>query len=264
VEAVNDNGAILWRYLESPLLKTKQPAHREGPMLNISSPPQAQMVVSRLRVRSVVLASGGMVFSRLRVRSVALASGGAAIGLGWLALPPRPIGAACEALPSPHETAAPSSLGRLEGVWQQDKPACESLCPFIAGLGMPGAQYVCPIIDAVSVTLRISCDEHGEAQIVDKTVFGRNVTSFKLDRSEAEVATRGGRKRFMISGWRDGPDAVVTRCRLFQRGEGWETLMARTVLADGRLEETNVLRRPSQPDVTVRRYFTRVSGTEAL
>lgn len=206
-----------------------------------------------------------MFYSRVRA-AAAVASGGAALGLSWLALPPRPIGAAsCEALPPPPREKARLNLGQLKGVWQQETHACESLCPFIAGLGMPGAQYVCPLIDAVSVTLRISCDDaRGEAQIVDKTVFGRNETRFKLDRSEEEVATRGGRKRFMMSGWLDGPDTIVIRCRLFQRGDGWETLMARTVLPDGRLEELNVLRRPSQPDVTVRRYFTRVAGAEAI
>lgn len=125
---------------------------------------------------------------------------------------------------------------------------------------MPGARYVCRLVDAVSVTLRISLEADGDAQIVDKSVFGRNVTRFALNGSEREVATRGGRKKFMLSGWPNpSRNGVVTRCRLFQRGDGWETLMERRVLADGRLEETNVLRRPELPDVVVRRYFARAS-----
>jgi hypothetical protein len=136
---------------------------------------------------------------------------------------------------------------------------------------MPGARYICRIVDAVTVTLRISVEADRVAaaapavasptcQIVDKTIFGRNVTRFCLDRSETEAATRGGRKKYMLSGWQTDRGGVVIRCRLFQRGSGWETLMERTVLPDGRLEELNTLRRPEQPDVVVRRYFERVGG----
>lgn len=176
----------------------------------------------------------------------------AAVGLGaaWCAAP-----AACEAV-----RGADAPLAEVAGVWQLDRAASESLCPFIAGLGMPGARYVCHLVDAVAVTLRISAEEGGDAQIVDKSPFGRNVTRFALDRSEREVATRGGRKRYMLSGWPTERGGVATRCRLFQRGDGWETLMERHALPGGRLEETNTLRRPGHADIVVRRYFARVEA----
>ncbi|KAJ1631139.1 hypothetical protein T492DRAFT_998323 [Pavlovales sp. CCMP2436] len=154
--------------------------------------------------------------------------------------------------------AAHHELEPLLGVWLQIKPACESLCPFIEGLGMPGARYVCGIVDAVQVTLRISLADGDMCEIVDKTIFGRNSTRVQLGGGEVEAATRGGRKRYMLSGWRSEQNGVGIKCRLFQRGDGWETLMERRVMPDGRLEESNTLRRPGLPDVVVRRYFSKV------
>lgn len=193
--------------------------------------------------------------SALRPRSRPERPLAAALGLGacaWgAALAARE--ASCEAVPA----AGDARLAPVLGVWQLDRAASESLCPFIGGLGTPGARYVCRLVDAVSVTLRISLEDDGEAQIVDKSVFGRNVTRFPLDGAEKEVATRGGRKKFMLSGWRTSRGGVAIRCRLFQRGDGWETLMERHVMQDGRLEELNILRRPGHEDVVVRRYFSR-------
>jgi hypothetical protein len=73
--------------------------------------------------------------------------------------------------------AAQHGLEPLLGVWLQDKPACESLCPFLDGLGMPGARYACKIVDAVVVTLRISLEDGDLLEIVDKTILGQSTQS---------------------------------------------------------------------------------------
>ena len=88
------------------------------------------------------------------------------------------------------------------GVWDQDKRRCESLCPLLAGLGMPSAlqRIACPIADATTSTLRISCPDNGSIEIVDKTSFGRNATLVALDGTEAEKKTRGRGKVYMLSG----------------------------------------------------------------
>ena len=81
-----------------------------------------------------------------------------------------------------------------------------------------------PITDRLSVTLRIACLSPDELEIVDKTPFGRNATRVTLDGVEHEKASRNGRKRFMLSGsTTDGGQTSVIRCRLHERGEGWET-----------------------------------------
>lgn len=55
---------------------------------------------------------------------------------------------------------------------------------------------------------------------------------------EVEKATKTGRKRYMLSGWVDvapdtGDATSVVRCRLFQRGEGWETRQERSLCGAG-------------------------------
>lgn len=84
-------------------------------------------------------------------------------------------------------------------------------------LGVPS--FVCPLVDALKVTYRISVAESLQITIVDKTVFGRNSTQVGMHsdalvpshsalRNRRQVilggeevmrATRGGRKRFMLS-----------------------------------------------------------------
>lgn len=163
-------------------------------------------------------------------------------------------GTLCEPAPST------SSARSVCGVWVQDQAQRESLCPFIGGLGMPAAPFVCRLVDRVTITLRISVEPSPDGpvlQVVDKSIFGRNVTRAVLGGAEAEQATRGGRKKYMLSAWRGEHDAVFIRCRLFQRGPGWETLMERRVQPDGSLVEINTLRSPGEDDVVVRRYFVR-------
>jgi hypothetical protein len=182
------------------------------------------------------------------------------------------------------------------GVWQQDKSKCESLCAFLAGLGMPAAlQYVaCPIADNTTVTLRISCPEPGSLEIVDKTAFGRNATRVPTDGSETEKFTKAyvlasnplglghgsprglrssltcGRRKvpYMLSAT-TSPDRAVLHCRLVSRGPGWHTRQERYLSdesdANGApmLVERHVLVRPEQPDVVITRHFTR-TGDEDL
>jgi hypothetical protein len=50
----------------------------------------------------------------------------------------------------------------------------------------------------------------------------------------------------------------VVKCRLFQRGEGWETRQERSAIGEHRMRERNVLVRPGEKDVTVDRFFDRV------
>lgn len=149
----------------------------------------------------------------------------------------------------------------LTGVWKQDHARSESLAPFLAGL-MPAylSRIAGPVADQLSVTLRIACLSPDQLEIVDKTALGRNATTVTLDGSEHERATRNGRKRFMLSGdMADGGQTSVIRCRLFQRGEGWETRMERSLSAgDPRvLVEKNILERPGQEPVVVTRYFSK-------
>ena len=170
---------------------------------------------------------------------------------------------------------------------------------------MPG--FLCPAVGLLerSTELTITCpgvnSETGvdRLRIEDKTrMSARNVTEVSLDGAEVEKATKTGRKRFMLSGAIDAAQAgagagagggaggatAVVRCRLFQRGPGWETRQERCladppgsrggatqVLADGEgegeaaggtgamLRERNVLVRPGQEDIVVDRYFTRVA-----
>ena len=149
----------------------------------------------------------------------------------------------------------------LTGVWKQDKSRSESLAPFLAGL-MPAylSRIAGPLADNLSVTLRIACLSPDQLEIVDKTALGRNATRVTLDGSEHERATRNGRKRFMLSGeMTEAGQTSVIRCRLFQRGEGWETRMERSLSSvDPRvLVEKNILERPGHEPVVVRRYFNK-------
>ena len=180
------------------------------------------------------------------------------------------VGACCTPALAQEGSGCPAGL---VGVWTQDMAACESLSPFLTGLGVPS--FVHPIVDALHTALHITSsdddpggDGPGQVCIVDFTLFGANTTSVPLDGSEARKATRGGRKQFMLSGCvtpaaagEEEPPVLVITCRLFQRGEGWATRMERSLLPDGRLLELNVLTRPDEEDVVVRRYFRR--GTDA-
>ena len=153
----------------------------------------------------------------------------------------------------------------LCGVWQQDSSKCESLCPLLAGLGMPKAlQYIaCPIADRTRTTLRISCPETGTVEIVDKTAFGRNATRVPLDGSESERLTRAKKKPFMLSASGSEELSVLT-CRLVSRGPGWYTRQERFLSETQRdangepmLVDRHVLVRPDEPDVVITRHFTK-------
>jgi len=107
----------------------------------------------------------------------------------------------------------------------------------------------------------IACDDDGRGvTIVDKTTLSSaNETRVRFDGGEVEKTTRGGRKKFMLSGdarGAEGEELVVT-CRLFQRGDGWKTEQIRKLMDDGTLRERNVLVRPNEPDVVVDRFFRR-------
>ncbi|KAK3266203.1 hypothetical protein CYMTET_25156 [Cymbomonas tetramitiformis] len=141
----------------------------------------------------------------------------------------------------------------INGTWTQTKSS-ESLCPILRNLGVPG--FVCPIIDRVHTTLDITCiDRQGDfnserfkpkVRIQDRTIFGTNFTEVSLDGEELEKLTKGGRKRYMLSGYleqrEDNSSAVVMQCRLFQRGEGWYTRQERFVVKEtGELHERHLL-----------------------
>ena len=153
----------------------------------------------------------------------------------------------------------------LCGVWKQDMARCESLCPLLAGLGMPKLlqHMACPIADRTTTTLRISCPEPGVVEIVDKTAFGRNPTRVATDGSEREQLTRGRKKPFLLSAEATAGRSVL-HCRLSSRGPGWHTRQERFLSTDQfdetgspLLVERHVLVRPSEPDVVVTRHFRR-------
>ena len=150
----------------------------------------------------------------------------------------------------------------LCGVWKQQMSKCESMCPFLVGLGMPKTlQYVaCPLVDSLKTTLRISCPEPGQLEIVDKTAFGRNATVVPTDGTEVEKITRNGRKTFMLSATASVHESTLT-CRLTSRGPGWYTRQERSLSPDGQsLIERHVLVRPGSDDVVITRHFTK--GTD--
>ena len=164
-----------------------------------------------------------------------------------------------------------------EGVWSLDKGASESLCEFMGGLFNPYVgRAACLVADAQQVTLRIACGAGASTanrlSVVDKTSFGRNETEVTLDGVERPTATRGGRKTFMLSGSRKlheietrGAEAAVIRCRLHQRGDGWETRQERFVSPDdpNTLVERNVLERPDKPPIVSTRLFRKDQALSA-
>ena len=156
------------------------------------------------------------------------------------------------------------------GVWRQRLDRCQSLCPFLEGLGLPPAitWAACPIVDNVPVTLRISCPEAGRLEVVDKTkLFGRNVTSVPTDGTEIECASKAKKKPFMLSAQTTSQSAVLT-CRLISRGPNWYTRQERLLSsekdASGQpmLIERHVLVRPDREDVVVERLFARSSVSD--
>lgn len=119
----------------------------------------------------------------------------------------------------------------------------------------------CPLVDAIRTELRIACDEDGKGMtITDKTTFSSaNATSVRFGEDAVEKTTRGGRKKFRLSGdVVDGGRTSLITCELFQRGPGWYTEQRRFIdEKTGKLVERNVLKRPGEPDVVVDRYFVK-------
>lgn len=148
---------------------------------------------------------------------------------------------------------------QLCGVWQQDKARCQSMCPFLEGLGLPKSLLwaACPVVDNLHTTLRISCPAPGELEVVDKTkLFGRNSTRVRTDGSETEVMTKARKKPFMLSAETDDQSATLI-CRLISRGPGFFTRQERFLSSEDTLVERHRLKRPGQEDLVVERTFTR-------
>ena len=150
----------------------------------------------------------------------------------------------------------------LEGRWRVDKANSQTLCPFVVGLGVP--RLACPAIGLLErtteLTIRCVGPDDRAIRIEDKTAFSsRNVTEVTCDGVETEKASKTGRKRFYLSG-ATAPDSntSVVKCRLHQRGEGWETRQERRAVGENRMRERNVLVRPGEEDVIVDRFFDRV------
>ena len=168
---------------------------------------------------------------------------------------------------NPHMPDCPTEIC---GVWDQDRSRCDSLCPLLAGLGLPSwAQSIaCPAADMVKNTLRITCPEPGTVEIVDKTMFGRNSTRVTLDGAEREEKSKGRGKVFMLSGSHcaEGTGATL-HCRLVSRGDGWHTRSERFLSQDPAdagqvLVERHVLVRPEQPEMALHRYYVKRQGED--
>lgn len=165
----------------------------------------------------------------------AIAAGAAAASAAFVFSPrtndAQRCGAAAEqATSSKRETINPAGTTGIQGSWTQDVARSESMQPFLEGLGIPW--FLAYFIDYVTVDLDISIDESsGQIQMTDWTWLGSNVTNLTLAAPEVERVTRGGRKKFMLSGYLD--DEVLTiKCRLFQRGPGWYTLQSFKAIGD--------------------------------
>ena len=153
----------------------------------------------------------------------------------------------------------------LCGVWKQEMSRCQSLCPFLEGLGLPKPLLfaACPVVDNLKTTLRIACPERGQLEIVDKTkIFGRNATRVATDGTEVEVMTKARKKPFMLSAETDDEHATLI-CRLMSRGPGFftrqERFLSEETDASGNLMlvERHRLIRPGKDDVVVDRMFSR-------
>jgi hypothetical protein len=121
------------------------------------------------------------------------------------------------------------STTNLQGVWREDKVSSDSLCALLRGLGC----HACVSArDAIRTELRIACDEDGKGMtITDKTTFSSaNATSVRFGEDAVEKTTRGGRKKFRLSGdVVDGGRTSLITCELFQRGPGWYTEQRRFI-----------------------------------
>jgi hypothetical protein len=78
--------------------------------------------------------------------------------------------------------------------------------PWVTGgaLDLPGA---------LRHILRAGSPDPCRAYVLCVLCIGRNATRVRLGGGETEAATRGGRKRYMLSGWQD-EHGVVIRCRV--------------------------------------------------
>ena len=100
---------------------------------------------------------------------------------------------------------------------------------------------------------------------MDKTIFGRNVTSVSTDGEEVEHVSRTKKKPFMLSAKTEGPSSLTLNCRLISRGPGWHTRQERFVMEDGQnLMERHVLVRPGHTDIVVDRVFCRLQAGDAV
>mmetsp|Transcript_49192 Transcript_49192/g.107251 ORF Transcript_49192/g.107251 Transcript_49192/m.107251 type:complete len:136 (-) Transcript_49192:383-790(-) len=86
------------------------------------------------------------------------------------------------------EQPAPQLLGQ----WRQDQSRCETLAPFLKGLGVPSIAAV--VVDRIPVRLTIT-REGGSVSIEDRTFAGTNCTTVELGAPEIEKSTRNGRKK---------------------------------------------------------------------
>lgn len=149
------------------------------------------------------------------------------------------------------------STYKQNGEWRQDYARSESLSPFLLGLGVP--RFACWMVNAIVTDLVISC-EGTQLKVIDKTLFGTNATEVILGGEEVECTAKGGRKKYMLSGFKDAEGRLTVQCRMFMRGEGWFTRQIWAVTADGVLEEKMVLQRPGEDDIVVTRFFRPLLG----
>lgn len=151
----------------------------------------------------------------------------------------------------------------VNGQWLQDTTNSESMMPFLAGLGVP--RIAAFVVDNVTTTLEIKCVQEVEGGLkltaVNRTIFGPDTTELTLFAPEVEKLTRGGRKTYMISGVADTCSLTIN-CRMFQRGDGWNTKQRWEVMEDGKLKEQMILIAPGQEEVVVTRLFNRIGTTD--
>ena len=115
------------------------------------------------------------------------------------------------------------------------------------------------VTDAAHTTLRISCPTLQSLEVIDKSLLGRNSTAVSLDGAEVLKDTKNKRKQFMLSGTMAGATSVI-KCRLHERGPGWETRQERFLHPEEpkTMVERNVMVSPGQPDRITVRYFTKM------
>lgn len=165
---------------------------------------------------------------------------------------------------SPQSVSPPEECDLSQsGAWRLDKKRSGTLLPYLKGLGFQ--EWSARLLDALPVDLKIVFKENN-VEVVDETLFIKNTISAEVGGVEVETTSRL-QDVSMLSAFRDtskdGLRWLTMKRRLFQRGDGWQTLQSWAVEDEGRvLHEHLILQRPNEEDVEVDRFYFKLLSQE--